>query len=89
MESTRESERLAGQLLETEQKRLEQGLARTFDVLRARAALAEARTRRLAAHAEYNQAATNLHLVAGTLLERHGIRIDRGGPQPKLVKAAK
>ncbi|GEP40762.1 TolC family protein [Brevifollis gellanilyticus] len=88
MESTRESERLAGQLLETEQKRLEQGLARTFDVLRARAALAEARTRRLAAHADYNQAATNLHLVAGTLLERHGIRIDRGSSQPKAVRTS-
>lgn len=89
MESTRESERLAEKLLETERKRLEQGLARTFDVLRARAALAEARTRHLAAHSEYNQSATQLHLVAGTLLERYGIRIDRGGPQPKLVRGMK
>jgi len=89
MESTRESERLAEKLLETERKRLEQGLARTFDVLRARASLAEARTRYLAAHSEYNQSATQLHLVAGTLLERYGIRIDRGGPQPKLVRGTK
>lgn len=88
MESTRESERLAEKLLETERKRLEQGLARTFDVLRARAALAEARTRHLAAHAECNQAATQLHLAAGTLLERYGIRIDRGGPAPKAVQSS-
>ncbi len=88
MESTRESERLAEKLLETERKRLETGLARTFDVLRARASLAEARTRHLAAHSEYNQSATQLHLVAGTLLERYGIRIDRSGAAPQAVRTS-
>lgn len=88
MESTRESERLAEKLLETERKRLETGLARTFDVLRTRASLAEARTRHLAAHAEYNQSATQLHLVAGTLLERYGIRIDRSGASPQAVRTS-
>ena len=73
MESTRESARLAERLLETEQKRLEQGLARSFDVLKARTALADARTRQIAAHADYNKAATQLHLVTGTLLDRYGI----------------
>lgn len=86
MESTRESARLAERLLETEQKRLEQGLARSFDVLKARTALADARTRQIAAHADYNKAATQLHLVTGTLLDRYGIRIERGGRQPQAVR---
>lgn len=86
MESTRESARLAERLLETEQKRLEQGLARSFDVLKARTALADARTRQIAAHADYNKAATQLHLVTGTLLDRYGIRIERGNRQPQVVR---
>lgn len=86
MESTRESARLAERLLETEQKRLEQGLARSFDVLKARTALADARTRQIAAHADYNKAATQLHLVTGTLLDRYGIRIERGGKKPQAVR---
>jgi outer membrane protein TolC len=86
MESTRESAALAERLLETEQKRLEQGLAHSFDVLKARTALADARTRQIAAHADHNKAATQLHLVAGTLLDRYGIRIDRGGRQPQAVR---
>jgi len=86
LESTRESARLAERLLDTERKRLEEGLARSFDVLKARNALADARTRQLAAHADYNKAATQLTLANGTLLDRHGIRIQRGGRQPQAVR---
>ncbi len=64
-DSTRESARLAERLLETERKRLEEGLARSFDVLKARAAQADARTRQLAALADYNKAATQLTLANG------------------------
>ena len=89
MESTRESARLAERLLETEQKRLQEGLARSFDVLKARTSLADARTRQIAAHADYNKAATQLQLVTGTLLERYGIRIDRAKNQLQSAREVK
>lgn len=87
LDSTRESVRLSERLLDTEQKRLGEGVARTFDVLKARREMADASTRQIAALAEYNKAATQLALVSGTLLERQGIRIDRGSRQPQAVKA--
>lgn len=86
--STGESLRLAERLLDTEQKRLAQGLARAFDVLKARRDVADARTRQIGALADCHQAATQLALASGTLLERHGIRIDRSGPAARAVKEA-
>ncbi len=86
LDSTRESVRLGERLLETEQKRLGEGVARTFDVLKARRDVADARTRQIAALADYNKAATQLALVSGSLLERQGIRIDRSRRQPQAVK---
>ncbi|TDU81504.1 outer membrane protein TolC [Prosthecobacter fusiformis] len=86
LESTRESVGLSERLLETEQKRLGEGVARTFDVLKARSGQADARTRQIAALADYNKAATQLALISGTLLERQGIRIDRSSRQPQAVK---
>lgn len=86
LDSTRDSVRLSERLLDTEQKRLGEGVARTFDVLKARREMADASTRQIAALAEYNKAATQLALVSGTLLERQGIRIDRGSRQPQAVK---
>lgn len=76
VESTRESARLAERLLETEEKRLSEGVTRTFDVLRARQVLADARTRQVAAQADLNKAALQLSLSTGTVLDRHGIRVD-------------
>lgn len=86
LDSTRESVRLGDRLLETEQKRLGEGVARTFDVLKAQRDVADARTRQIAALADYNKAATQLALVSGNLLERQGIRIDRSRRQPQAVK---
>lgn len=84
LESTRESVKLAERLLETERKRHEQGLARSFDVLKARRELADARTRQIAALAEYNKAAIQLAVATGTLLERYGIEIERGQVEPQI-----
>lgn len=89
LDTTKESMRLSQRLLETEQKRLGEGLARTFDVLKARNDLADASTRRIAALADYNKAATQLALISGILLERQGIRIDRSRQQPQAVKTEK
>lgn len=88
LESTRESANLADRLLETELKRSEQGLARSFDVLKARRELADARTRQLAALADYNKAAIQLALADGSLLDRYGIRVDRGDGKPQAVREA-
>lgn len=86
LDSTKESVRLSERLLETEQKRLGEGVSRTFDVLKAQREKADARTRQIAALADYNKAATQLALISGTLLERQGIRIDRSQRQPQAVK---
>ncbi len=86
LDSTKESVRLSDRLLETEQKRLGEGVTRTFDVLRARREQADASTRQIAALADYNKAATQLALISGTLLERHGIRIDRSSGPPRATK---
>ena len=84
LDTARESARLSEKLLDTEQKRLAQGLADSFDVLKARRELADARTREIAALADYNKAAVQLWLASGTLLEKQGIRIDRSTDKPLL-----
>lgn len=86
LESTRDSVRLSEQLLSMEQKRLGEGVSRTFDVLKAQREEADARIRQVAAQADYNKAATQLSLISGTLLERQGIRIDRSRGKPQAVR---
>jgi outer membrane protein TolC len=86
LDSTEESSGLAGKLLESEQKRGEQGLARSFDILKAQRELSEARTRKLAALAEYNKAVVQLALAQGTLLDNYGIVIERGPDSLQAVR---
>jgi outer membrane protein len=88
LRSTEESASLAQRLLESERKRGEQGLARSFDILKAQRELSEARTRQLAAQADYSKAAIQLALADGTLLDRYGIRIDRDEARPQAVKTS-
>jgi outer membrane protein len=89
MQSARESTRLGEQLVETAQKRLREGVGSASDLLRSRTLLADARSRQLAAHAEYNQTSTQLYLVTGSLLEQYDIRIqqDDKGQQLQAIKA--
>lgn len=87
LDSTRESTQLAERLVEMERKRNEQGLSRSYDILKARQTLADSRTRQLAALAEYNKAGLQLALANGTVLDQYGIRVERGGrqqPQPQI-----
>jgi outer membrane protein TolC len=84
--STRESTKLAERLVEMERKRNEQGLARSFDILKAQQTFSDSRTRQLAALADYNKAAVQLALANGTLLDQYGIRLDRTGKQPQIIK---
>jgi outer membrane protein TolC len=88
VQSTAESVSLAQRLVESERKRGEQGLARSFDILKAQRELSEARTRQLAARADYGKAAIQLSLAEGTLLDRYGIRIEREDAKPQAVRTS-
>lgn len=74
---TRESVAASELLLAAEQKRFQQGVARSFDVLRARRQVADARSRELAALADWNAAHTVLRARTGSLLEHAGVRLER------------
>lgn len=83
----RESVTAVDQMLAAEQKRFEQGVARSFDVLRARRLVADARSREIAALADWNAARTALHARTGVLLEQVGVTIEhaeKGGASARL-----
>jgi outer membrane protein TolC len=84
---TRESVAAADLLLAAEQKRFKQGVARSFDVLRARRQVADARSRELAALADWNAAHVVLHARTGSLLEHAGLRLD--SPEDQLPTDAR
>ncbi|HET6407827.1 MAG TPA: TolC family protein, partial [Chthoniobacteraceae bacterium] len=55
-------------------RRLEEGLVSSFDIIDIQRRLYEARTRELAAQAEFNRSVTQLWLVSATVLEKMGIQ---------------
>lgn len=75
---TRDSVAAANELLTAEQKRFEQGVARSFDVIRARRQVADARAREVAALADWNAARTSLHARTGKLLSLAGVSVVHG-----------
>lgn len=86
----RESVKAVDLMLAAEQKRFEQGVARSFDVLRARRLVADARSREIAAQADWNAARTALQARTGTLLEQVGVIIEhaeKGGASARLQQA--
>lgn len=84
---TRESVAASDMLLEAEQKRFKQGVARSFDVLRARRQVADARSRELAALADWNAAHVVLRARTGSLLEHAGLRLE--SPENQLPSASR
>jgi len=84
---TRESVAASDMLLEAEQKRFKQGVARSFDVLRARRQVADARSRELAALADWNAAHVVLRARTGSLLEHAGLRLEC--PENQLPSASR
>lgn len=85
---TRDSVAASDLLLTAEQKRFQQGVARSFDVLRARRQVADARSRELAALADWNASHILLHARTGSLLEHAGVRLERPSKQlPVAVPA--
>jgi outer membrane protein TolC len=73
---TRASVAATESLLAAEQKRFKQGVARSFDVLRARRQVADARSRELEALADWNAAHIVLHTRTGSLLQHAGLRLE-------------
>lgn len=83
----RDSVKAVDLMLAAEQKRFEQGVARSFDVLRARRLVADARSREVAALADWNAARTALQARTGILLEQVGVIIEhaeKGGASARL-----
>ncbi len=76
--TARESQKFASDTLETELKRLDQGLSTSFNVLEAQRDVAQARSRVLAARTDFQKSVVDLWLVTGTLLERQGIMFASG-----------
>jgi outer membrane protein TolC len=90
LNTVRKSLRLAKETEVILQERATQGTAGFGDLLRARVQLIDARTRELEALLEYNRSAVQLTLASGLLLEKFGIQLDRGNPQPAAaVKVTK
>lgn len=74
--TSRSSRRLAEETVNTGQKRLEEGLSSSFDVIELNKKLYDARTRELAALVELNKSVLQLWLATGTLLERESIFLE-------------
>lgn len=70
--------RLATKQLEAEQKKLEVGVSTSFDVLEFEQDLTEAKSNKIAAQIDYQQALAQLDLAVSRTLATHDIAIDQG-----------
>lgn len=75
VESARASRRLQERSLDAEQKRFDNGMSTSFQVLQVQNELTAARSREVAATVGYNRAVIEYHRAVGGLLETSGIRL--------------
>lgn len=75
VESARASRRLQERSLEAEQKRFDNGMSTSFQVLQVQNELTAARSREVAATVGYNRAVIEYHRAVGELLDTTGIRL--------------
>lgn len=75
IESARVSSKLARKNLEAEQKRYENGLSTSFQVLEIQEDLSQAASREVTAIISYRNALTAYHLATGQLLEVYGVEL--------------
>ena len=75
VETAKVSSHLAQKNLEAEQKRYENGLSTSFEVLRIQEDLSEARRREVSALINYRRAQASFDLSVGKLLESYGVRL--------------
>lgn len=76
LELTAQSLDLAEKALTEENRRLEEGVGASDQVIAGQNEVTEARTRSLAAQADVSRAVVDLYLATGELLERQNIRLD-------------
>lgn len=81
IESAKLSSQLARENLDAEQKRYENGLATSFQVLEIQEDLSEARSREVSAVISYRRALTAFQRSIGKLLEEHGVELELGGEE--------
>ena len=75
IESAKVSTKLQRKNLEAEQKRYENGLATSFDVLQIQEDLTEAQSREVSAIANYRRALNAFYLATGEILEQVGVEL--------------
>jgi outer membrane protein TolC len=85
LEATRRSREAARQSAEAELKRLFQGVSTSFQVLQLQRDYSQARSRELAALADFNKALADLYLATATLLQKQQISVIEDSPQPAQV----
>ncbi|MEM9553180.1 MAG: TolC family protein [Acidobacteriota bacterium] len=76
IESARVSSKLARKNLEAEQKRYENGLSTSFQVLEIQEDLSEAQSREISAVIAYRKALVDFQRATGQLLEAHSIQLE-------------
>ncbi|MEE8526623.1 MAG: TolC family protein, partial [Thermoanaerobaculia bacterium] len=81
IESAKVSSRLARENLNAEQKRYENGLSTSFQVLEIQEDLSLARSREVSAVITYRRALTGYRRSVGRLLEAHGVELDDDGAE--------
>ncbi len=79
IESAKVSSKLQRKNLEAEQKRYENGLSTSFEVLQVQEDLSEARSREVTAVTNYRRALTAFQLSIGKLLKENGIELAQDG----------
>jgi outer membrane protein TolC len=79
IESAKVSSRLARENLNAEQKRYENGLSTSFQVLQIQEDLSQARSRQVSAVIAYRRALTAYERSVGKLLEANDVELDDGG----------
>jgi outer membrane protein TolC len=72
--------RLQREKLEAEQKKFENGMSTSFQVLQFQDDLSNSETRENLSKVDYNKALVELERVKGTLLERFGVALEKGTP---------
>jgi outer membrane protein TolC len=75
------STRLQREKLAAEEKKFENGMSTSFEVLTFQTDLAQAETRQNLAIVDYNKSLVELERVKGTLLQARGIVVPREGPE--------
>ena len=85
--ATRKSREAARQSADAELKRLQQGVSTSYQVLQLQRNYSQARSRELAALADFNKSLVDLYLTTAILLHKQGINISEPTPPPAPEKA--